>query len=357
MAATQVSDVVVPRVFTPYIQQMTEERSRLIQSGVVATNAELTRLVGGGGKTFDVPSFQDLDASDATGADNVSSDAIADIQAATAPAAADFPRNDSTPDKIQTSNEVAVKLVRNKSWSSTGLSNELAGADPMAAIGGRVAGYWIRRLQRIFINTMNGIIADNAAAPSGGDTHTQNDLINDISGASYSAGVTDFSAEAFLDTLVTMGDAQEDLVAVMVHSVVYNRMQKNNLIDFIPDARGETMIPTFLGREVIVDDGMPRTGNVYDSWVFGRGSVLLGTGTPDVPTEVHRDPLAGNGGGQETLTNRNVWTMHPVGHAFIQGSIPNGGPSNADLATAANWSRVYPERKQIKFARLVTREA
>jgi hypothetical protein len=34
-------------------------------------------------------------------------------------------------------------------------------------------------------------------------------------------------------------------------------MQKNNLIDFIPDAEGHINIPTFLGRRVIVDDGMP----------------------------------------------------------------------------------------------------
>jgi hypothetical protein len=34
-----------------------------------------------------------------------------------------------------------------------------------------------------------------------------------------------------------------------------------------------------------------------------------------------------------------------------------GGPTNATLATASTWRRVYPERKQIKIARLITRES
>jgi len=83
-------------------------------------------------------------------------------------------------------------------------------------------------------------------------------------------------------------------------------------------------------------------------------------GSPSVPTEVDRVPAAGDGGGQDVLHNRVEWTLHPTGHAYI-GTAPNGGPSNAatanNLAAAASWSRVWSERKQIKIARLITREA
>ena len=359
MAAVQVSDVIVPEVFTPYSQQLTEEKARLIQSGVVVVSPILNQLLAGGGSTFKVPSWLDLDATDSTGADNVSSDDVADIQAASFESGTptDANRKDATPKKITTAQEIAARMARNQSWSSTGLARELAGDDPMQAIASRVAYYWMRRLQRIFVTTFNGVIADNLLAASGSDTHTQYDLINDISGASFVDGVTNFSAEAFIDTGTLMGDSQDQLTAVMVHSVVFGRMQKNNLIDFIPDARGETTIPTFLGREVIVDDGMPRTGSVYDSWLFGAGAAQIGEAMDDVPTEVSREALAGNGGGQEILTTRRVYACHPTGHAYIQASIPDGGPSNSDLATAANWSRRYPERKQVKFAVLRTREA
>ena len=328
--ATQISDIIVPEIFTPYVQQLTEQKR---------SNEKL-------GNT--VPSMQDLDDD----ADRVSTDTSAVFAAADASIPAGQAR-DPNPLKINSSQEVAVRLSRNNSWSSTDLTAALAGEDPMNAIGSRVAFYWTRRLQAAFIATINGVIADNTANDAG-------DYTNDISGASFTDGVTNFSAEAFLDAAVTMGDSMEDLTMVMMHSVVYNRAQKNNLIDFIPDARGEVQIPTFLGREVIVDDGVPRTGNVYDTWLFGAGAALYGTGSPKVPTEVQRQPGAGNGGGQEVLYNRVEWAIHPVGHAYT-GTAPNGGPGNGtganELNNAASWDRVYPERKQIKFARLVTREA
>ena len=335
---TQISDVIVPEIFTGYVQQLTEEKARIIQSGLATRDSAIDALLAGGGLTFNVPSFRDLDSSDA---ERVSTDT----------AHAEFTGGSAEPDpnKIETSQEVACRLSRNNSWSSADLTAALAGVDPMNAIADRVAFYWTRRLQTAFISTWNGVIADNVANDS-------SDYQNDISGASFVDGVTNFSAEAFLDTALTMGDSMEDLVAVCVHSVVYNRMQKNNLIDFIPDARGEVRIPTFLGREVIVDDNMPRTGNVYDTWLFGSGSTRLGVSTPKVPTATERKEGAGNGGGQEVLYNRVEWSFHPVGHA-IQGTPANGGFTNAQLELAATWDRVYPERKQIKFARLVSREA
>jgi hypothetical protein len=345
MALVQVADVVVPSIFTKYVQQKTEEKSRLIQSGALARDAAIDALLAGGGLTFNVPSWKDL----TNDAENVSTDTAYDYDGG----------DNSAPKNVGTSQEVAVRLSRNQSWSSSDLAAALAGSDPMMSIADNVAGYWARRLQANFIATITGVFADNAAAPSGSE-HTQNDMTNDVSGASYTAGVTDFSAEAFLDAALTMGDSQEDLGLVMVHSVVYNRMQKNNLIDFIPDSNGQINIPTFLGRRVIVDDGMPKSGAVYNTWIFGAGAVRLGVSTPKVPTEVERNPNAGNGGGQETLYSRVEWAIHPVGMKYA-GTAPSGGPSVAstsnNLAHAGSWMRVFPERKQLKIARLITREA
>ncbi len=338
---TQIVDVVVPEIFTPYIQQLTEEKARLVQAGVLARDAFMDNLLAGGGLTFNVPSWRDLDNE----TDRVSTDTAVD----------DFAGGTIRPSplKTQTDQEIAVRLSRNNSWSAADLAAALAGSDPMDSIGSRVAFYWTRRLQAAFVATMNGVIADNVANDAG---HYE----NDISGGGFVDGVTNFSAEAFLDAAVTMGDSMEGLVAVMVHSVVFNRMQKNNLIDFIPDARGEVQIPTFLGREVIIDDGMPNNANVYDTWLFGMGALRLGVGSAKVPTEVEREAGGGNGGGQEILYSRQEWSIHPTGHAYT-GTSPDGGPGNGtganELNNAGSWNRVYPERKMIKFARLVTREA
>ena len=336
---TRLSDLIVPAVFTPYKQQITEQKSRLIQSGAVVRSNMLDSFLAGAGLTVNAPSFRDLAQDD----ENTSTDDPAQL---------------STPKKIGTAQEIAVRLSRNQSWSSMDLNAALIGVDPLEAIAQRVGYYWTLRAQAAFIATMKGIFADNDAAPVGSE-HVQGDLTVDVSGSSYSAGVTDFSAGAFIDAITTAGDSKEGLGMVMVHSIVHARMQKNNLIDYIPDARGEIMIPRFLGREVIVDDSVPFSSGVFETWIFGPGAVQIGMGAPKVPTEVDRSPSAGNGGGQETLYDRVEWALHPEGHAYV-GTAPSGGPTNAattnNLAAAGSWARRFTERKQIKIARLKTRE-
>lgn len=351
MAAVTLSDVIVPEIFTPYMMQKTMELSELIQSGAMVSDAALNQLLAGAGLTFNVPSYKDL----ANDAENVSSDTGAA----------------STPKGIGTAQEIAVRLSRNQHWASADLVSDLIGNDPQDAIASRVADYWKRRLQAATIATMQGVFADNTAAPTGDDTHSTGDLTHDISGGGYVAGVTDFSAEAIIDTAVTMGDGMAALTMVGMHSIVYAKAQKNNLIDFIPDANGVVNIPTFLGRRVIVDDGLPNpagagaaqtAAGIYHTWLFGQGALRLGTGAPKVPTEVERDPAANNGAGLENLHSRVQFAIHPAGHAFI-GSLTSapGGPTNGtganNLAHADSWTRVFPERKQIKIARLITREA
>lgn len=335
----RISDIIVPQIFSPYVQQQTEEKSRIIQSGAVAMNQKYAGLLQGGGLTFNEPSFKDVE----NDADNVSSD---------------DPGVTSSPNKLGTTVEKQVRLSRNNSWSTMDLATALAGADPARAIAERVGAYWARRLQAATVATLRGVFADNAAAPVGSE-HVQNDLTFNVSGASFVEGVTNFSTEAFIDATATMGDSMEDLTLAMVHSVVYARMLKNNLIDFVPDSTGTTKIATYLGREIIVDDGMPVTGGVYETWLFGRGAVQMAQGMPLVPTETFRSPSSGNGSGQDTLYNRTEWIIHPVGHAYV-GTAANGGPSNLatthNLAHADSWQRAFAERKQIKIGRLITRE-
>jgi hypothetical protein len=348
MAHVLISDVVVPEKFTPYVQQITEEKSRIIASNMLARDASMDALLAGGGLTFNTPSWRDL----ANDADNVSTDAD----------------SDAVIQNIDTDTEISVRMNRNQAWGSHDLAAALVGEDPLTAIANRVGDYWARRLQAAFVATMRGVFADNAANDAG-------DYVHDVSAGtagSFTAGVTDFTAEAFIDAANTMGDSMEDLTGMIVHSIVYARMQKNNLIDFIPDSEGRVTIPTFLGREVVVDDGMPSGLNalfddgavgeagVYESWLFGSGAVRLGVANPLVPTEIERQATQGDGGGRESLHNRVQWSIHPSGHAYI-GTPASGGPSNAttanNLGAGGSWNRVWSERKQIKIARLVTRES
>lgn len=340
---TQLADVIVPSIFTQYVQNLTTEKSALLQSGALVEDAEASAFLAGEGRTFTMRAFKDLDSDE----ENTSTDEIKGV-------------NDSTPKKIGSLQEVAIRLSRNQSWSSVDLAADFISKDPLEAIAQRVSNYWVRRKQQAFIATMKGVFAMNAAAPANGSLHVANDMTLDIKGASFVNGTTNFSASAFVDAAVTMGDSMEDLTLMCVHSIVYARMLKNNLITFIQPSEVSPRIPTFLDRVVVVDDGMPSTAGVFETWLFGAGAVKFGSGSPKVPTETERLPSSGKGSGSEVLYNRVEWLFHPTGHSYIGTGTAAGGPTNAatagNLAAATSWIRAYPERKQIKMARLITRE-
>ena len=345
MAYTALANLVKPEIFLPYMLQAIFEKSELLRAGIMVRNADLSARLSGGGSTFNLPSFNPI----ANNEENYSSDQD----------------SSATPDNATTATEIAVRLSRNNAWGSYDLAGSLAGADPLMALASQVGGYWALRLQAALIAMQSGINKDNGANDS-------EDNSNDIAGASYSAGTTDFSASALLDAIQTAGDQRSMFQggALMVHSEVATRMQKNDLITFTRDSDG-TWIRTFHEYRLIVDDGMPSGTNavrgdgsagaagVYESWLVGPGYYQLGEGTAPVPTETDREPLQGDGGGRESLVSRVEWMLHAPGHAYT-GTAPISGPTNAattnNLNIATSWDRVFA-RKQIPFCRLVTRES
>jgi len=321
---TKIADIIIPEVFNPYVIERTAELSALFQSGIVETDPQFDELARSGGRLLNMPFYKDL-----TGDDEVLSDSLA-----------------LTPDKIGTEQDVAVLLMRGKAWGVNDLAKALSGDDPMRAIGDLVARYWARRQQQILISTLKGVFASASMA----------NAVKDISieDGNNAADTNLISAEAILDAMQLLGDASEKLTAIAMHSVVYTRLRKLNLIDFIPDSRGEINFPTYLDKRVIVDDSLPveagsTSGYKYTTYLFGAGAFAYGEGNPPVPTEVDRDSLAG----EDYLINRRHFILHPRGVKFTDTNVAGSSPTNAELADADNWTRVY-EQKNVRLVKLVT---
>ncbi|WP_270312611.1 major capsid protein [Vagococcus fluvialis] len=308
---TKIADVIVPEVFNQYVIERTAELSAFYQSGVVVNNPELDKLASSGGRLINMPYWNDL-----TGEDEVLSDT-----------------ESLGTDKIVAGQDVAVLLMRGKAWKSNDLAKALSGDDPMRAIGDLVAAYWARRQQVTLISTLKGVFA-TAGTKMATNTH-------DISALTGNEAA--FTGENFLDASYKLGDAEERLTAISVHSMVYASLRKQNLIEYMLDSNN-AKIPTYMGKRVIVDDGMPKDGDVFTSYIFGAGAVGLGNGAAPVPTETDRDSLAGD----DILINRQHFLLHPRGVKFTDKSVVGSSPTNAELSAGTNWERVY-EPKNVRI--------
>lgn len=340
MALTQLSDVFVPELYASYTAVNSPEKTAFFESGVAFNDTTLAGYFSDGGRIGELPFWNDIDAS---GEPNYGTDDPADV---------------ATPAKIDSGTQIARIAPLNKPLSAADLARELAGSDPLQHVRNRYGTYWMRQWQKRAIASLEGVIADNVA-------NDDSDMVNDISGATNAdvGAATQFSREAFTVAAFTSGDHFDNYTAIAVHSVVYKRMVDNDDIEFIPDSEGRLTIPTFMGRRVIVDDGLPFTpaggtlgtdsAPLYTSFLFAEGLIGYGERAPTVPFEVQRESLQGNGAGVEVITERKSWVLHPFGTQFLSATLTDGNATLAQLKLAANWDRVV-DRKNMPFAALVS---
>jgi hypothetical protein len=333
MADVQLSDAIIPEVFSDYEAVNSPEKTAFAASGVAVTNAALVAKANQGGYTIEVPFWNDLDAS----AEPNYSDDSATL---------------AVPDKVDAGSQLARMAYVNKGWAAKDLVSELAGSDPMRHIRNRVDTYWARIWQKRIIAMVNGIKALSEAGTS--------DMVIDISieDGNNATDANKISRTAITNAIFTSGDAFESGGAIGMHSTVYARLVELDDIAFIQPSEGTVLIPTYMERRVIIDDGMPSvaggtSGVKFTTVLYGAGAIGYGIGSPLVPVEVDRTAASGAGGGLETLWSRNTWLIHPFGYKFLSTTVADESPTLAELALATNWERVV-DRKLVPMAFLVT---
>lgn len=334
MALVQLADIVDVTVFQDLPAVNSPERTAFFKSGIIVRTPLLDELARQAGSIEELPFWKDLDA---TSEVNYSDDT----------------ENSATPLKIVQGKQIARKAFVNKGWKESDLASELVlGGDALTRVRNRTDDYFTKQFSRRLIATANGILADNVA-------NDASDMVNDIAAESIAtqSASTKWSRTAFTSATFTMGDAQDEIKAIGVHSGVYKQMVDANDIDFIPDSEGNGEIPTYLGRRVIVDDTLPviagaTDGVKYVSVLFGAGMFGYGEGMAKVPVEVEREASQGNGGGTEALWVRKTWLLHPFGFQCT-GTPAGDSLTLAELAVATTWDRVV-ERKNVPLAFLIT---
>ena len=231
--------------------------------------------------------------------------------------------------------QVGVRLVRGNAWEFTDIATILSGADPIGALYEQLAKYWADEEQTIMILVLRGLFGTGGCLAN---TH-----MLDISGNSGNLSL--ISAEKTLEAKQLLGDNAFKIKTVAMHSAVYTYLQQQNLIEFIPDSRGEIAFTRYLGYNVIVDDDLKMIYNnddgVFATVFFGDGAFSYGSGTPNGlrPIEADRDIL----GSSEVVVSRRSFVIHPNGISW-KGSISNATPSNTELLNPANWEKVFDDK-------------
>jgi len=333
MSVTRLAQIYNPLVFEEAEQEKQIQLNAFIQSGIMTVDPRLTAMASTGGNIGELSFYKPLGNSEP----NYSND---------------NPAENSTTENIDSDKMIYRLASQNKSWSVMDLARELALADPVEPITSSIAGYWAtaneRRLIQSTVGILNSNVANNSSdmvvsvATDGSGAITANELI---------------SSDLIIDAKQTSGDHQFDYAAIALHSVVYSRLQKAQLIDDIRDADNNTMFQVFGNLRVIVDDSLPAVVGsnrvTYTSILFGTGGVVSGFGRTSVPSELDRKPSAGNGGGQLEIYSRRADIIHPLGFKFNSAAVDDQSATLAELATAANWTRVW-DRKNVPMAFIQT---
>ena len=306
MAKTKISDLaIVPETFQAYVEKMIMEKSGLFRSGMVVNTPT---LIPANGKVTNAPAYLGFTGDDEVLADDSS----------------------LTVNSVGSTNAVSVINFRGKAFGSNDLVKQLSGADPLGMLAEKYADYWVRQLNRCTYNTLNG-------AADGMETAFSGSIINDISAE---AGVlSNITAGASLDTVQQMGEYQEDLGIVIMNSAVANYLRKNDLENSRTADSDSSMLMTYLGRQVVIDDTIATVSegspayDTYRTFFVAPGAMSYAEGIdPMLSVEVDRDILAGD----DIVTSRKRFIVHPNGASWT-GTPAGVSPTNAELGTGSNW--------------------
>lgn len=334
MATVTLSDIYEPDTFAQLIQEKSVEKDAFLASGVISESQELNDMASAGGRVGEMPTYNPI----TKGEPNYSTDDN---------------NSNSTPDNIGDALQRWRLAAMNKSWSAMDLSRELALADPVDAITNSIADYWVSAKQSRLVSSCLGILADNIATDS-------SDMLYSIATDSSDA-ITDaerISGEAIITASATMGDRQNEFVAIAVHGLVYAHLRKLNQIDYVESSDSKTRFAMYQEMILIVDDGLPAvvgTNRItYTSILFKASVFGMGNGRVENASELERKASSGDGGGETIIHSRESNILHPWGIDFTSTTVTGGySASLANLELAVNWGRIY-NRKNVGLAFLQT---
>ena len=305
-----------------------------------------------------------------------------------------------------------VVVGRAKAWAEYDFSYDMTGENFMENIAEQVNDYWNEVDQDTIVAILKGVFSMTGAANKKFvDNHTHD--IRTLTNKENEVGLMDATS---LNTAIqkASGDQKGKFSLVVMHSFVATHLENLQILTYrkFNDANGmqrEVAIADLNGRLVLVDDSMPvengyvtaastdtgvlkvvasgaTAGQInladvkaadyypsgvaandyvlpetsYTTYVLGDGAIEYTDCGAKVAYEMDRNPATN--GGQDLLYSRQRKCWAPYGISFTMQSMASNSPTDAELATGANWELVksagttptYVDHKCIPIARIIS---
>ena len=313
MAATTISNMIVPVIQADYMAAVFPSLSPLLGSGVVEIDPN-PRFRDQGGNLFDVPQY---------------------LEFSTASVAQPTGDSEGTKNPLATSKDTGVICRRETGLASLDQSSLASGSNISAEIQRQAPIYWAKDTAKTLYNALSGLFATALA------------------GANFTLAVPDtFKPSAVKDigAMGAVGDTWPTFTIWLMRSTQFFQAINEGLVNYVnAGAFGERLlqtgqVPTILGKQVIVDDNI---ADVDGSTYLCKPGALYLAFQQNFAVEYQRD--ASIGGGTDEYWLRAHYMPHPRGGVY-------GGaasPTNTTLATGASWSAASALSTDPKLARVV----
>lgn len=329
MAQTSIADLWTPDIWIRGADERMNTLPSLISSPIVVRNGQFDAVAQGGGITENIPYFRDItDQADAPQVEGTQ----------------------PTMQKMGSGKQIAVMLNRETGLASTSLAASVSGEDPVGGILRQIAIRRQKQRQSTLVNITRGIFGfATAPAGAGALSAVRNDIF--LEAGLAPAANQCISPFAFIDTIAKLNELADVTLGggILMHPLIRAALLKQDQISFQHYSQQDgTVLETYKGYRVFVSNLLFRVGGVsgyvFDTYIFAPGVFAWGE-KPQVDGSVKADAASmrlwvNPQTNVEEIYDRTRFIIHPNGLRWV-GVAGGQSPTNAELATAANWTLDY----------------
>ena len=324
------ADIVKRNNLSTYVSEAIKERSLFLKSGAVARNPLLDAREGG--TRIQVPEFNPVSPTEE----------IMDGTATWGTSTAGY----LTPQKIGTATQIATICHRGFAYAVDDVAMLAAGEDPMGHIRNQLADAINKKNSERLFSQLAGLF---------GTALSGNALDKGVAAASGADEDNFLTASTVAEARSKLGERGDELDVLVVHPSVGFYLYQVGLLTFSTSALaasgavtwggggvgvGARSIGQFAGCDVIMDPSVntvaPGTSThqiEFYCYLTKRGTILEGV-QQDLRIEADRNVLSK----QDVLSVDYHGAYHVMGTKWTNAG---DNPTNANLATAGNWSATY----------------